>query len=118
MITNLAIRRGEIYWVNMDPAIGAEIKKTRPALVVSNDENNKFSPLITIIPITSTTKTPYPFEVSVSQGSGGLKKASLIKANQVRTVDKKRIVGKPLGPALSSQIMDRVAQALKVHLAI
>lgn len=112
------MKRGEIYWVNMDPAVGAEIKKLRPALIVSNDVNNRYSELITILPITSNTAKPYPFEVYLGAGIGGLKKPSLIKANQIRTIDKKRINGPALGPILSDQLMNDVDQAIRIHLAL
>ncbi|HVA11144.1 MAG TPA: type II toxin-antitoxin system PemK/MazF family toxin [Candidatus Dormibacteraeota bacterium] len=112
------VQRGQVYWVNMDPTVGAEIKKLRPALVVSNNINNKYSPLITILPITSNTQKPYPFEVVISQGAGGLKQASLIKANQIRTIDKKRIHGAPLGVVMNSDTMNQVDQAIKVHLSL
>jgi mRNA interferase MazF len=110
------IKRGEIYWVNLDPTIGAEIKKTRPVLVVSNDINNKYSPLVTILPISSTTKNPYPYEVLVEKGIAGLKNASVIKANQIKTIDKKRISGQLVGFIDDSSIMERVDKAIKVHL--
>lgn len=118
MSVGASIQRGEVYWVNMDPTVGAEIKKSRPALVVSNNMNNEHSPLITILPITSNTKKPYPFEVIVDKGTGGLKQSSLIKANQIRTIDKKRINSPPLGSVMSSHIMNQVDQALKIHLAL
>jgi mRNA interferase MazF len=112
------IRRGEIYWVQLDPTIGAEIKKTRPALVASNDQNNQFSELITVLPITSKTKSVYPFEVELRKGQGGLKVSGKVKANQIRTVDKRRLSAKPLGKALETEIMERVAVALKLHLSL
>ena len=118
MSVNNNILRGEVYWVNMDPTVGAEIKKLRPALVVSNNISNKHSSLITILPITSNTRNQYPFEVIIDKGAGGLKQLSLIKANQIRTIDKKRINGPSLGSVMSSQIMNQVNQAIKVHLAL
>jgi mRNA interferase MazF len=113
-----AIKRGEVYWVNMDPAIGAEIKKLRPALVISNDINNQHSPLVTILPISSNINNPYPFEVFVAKGEGGLMRDGLIKANQIRTVDKKRISGSAVGPTLNSQLLQQVDQAVKIHLSL
>ena len=110
------IRRGEIHWIAMDPTLGAEIKKTRPCLVISNNDNNHFSPLITILPITSTIKKLYPFEVRIPKGTGGLKEEGTIKANQIRTIDKKRVVGGPQGPEIDDALMDRVVAALKLHL--
>ena len=112
------IRRGYIYWVNMDPTVGAEIKKTRPAVVVSNDVSNEHSSLVTILPVSTNTEKPYPFEVLLDEGIGGLKKPSLIKANQIRTVDKKRISGPAIGPKLSTQILQRVDSAIKIHLSL
>ncbi len=118
MFAHTSIRRGEVYWVNMDPTVGAEIKKSRPALVVSNNINNRHSPLVTILPITSNVTKAYPFEVVVNQGWGGLKQRSVIKANQIRTIDKKRISGVSLGSVMNSEIMQQVDEAIKVHLAL
>ena len=112
------IRRGEIYWVQLDPTVGAEIKKTRPALVVSNNQSNKFSDLVCVLPITSKLKTVHPFEVLVPAGEGGLKTQGKIKANQIRTVDKRRILGEPLGPPLTSGLLSQVSRAVKIHLDI
>lgn len=115
---NTVIRRGEVYWVRLDPTIGSEIKKTRPVLIISNDSNNQFSDLICVLPISSQIKTIRPFEILVTAGQGGLKETGKIKANQIRTVDKKRVVGGPLGPTLSVDIMGKVADAIKIHLEI
>lgn len=112
------IRRGEIYWVQLDPTIGAEIKKTRPALVFSNNQSNKFSDLVTVLPLTSKVKTIYPFEVLVPAGEGGLEEPSKVKANQIRTIDKRRITGSPIGPPLTSVLMVQVERAIKIHLDI
>jgi mRNA interferase MazF len=112
------IKRGEIYWFNMDPAVGSEIKKLRPALIVSNDINNQYSQLITVLPITSNTRNTYPFEVFIKQGIGGLEKDSLIKANQIRIIDKARISGSVIGQIFNVGIMQQVGQAIKVHLAL
>ncbi|HVC36203.1 MAG TPA: type II toxin-antitoxin system PemK/MazF family toxin [Candidatus Dormibacteraeota bacterium] len=112
------IRRGTIYWAQLDPTIGSEIKKTRPALIISNDQNNQASSLVTVVPITSNTKLFGPFEVYLETGEGGLKKPGKLKANQVRTIDKQRLADGPLGPTLSDTLMQQVNQALKIHLAI
>ena len=112
------IKRGTIYWVQLDPTLGSEIKKTRPALVVSNDQNNQVSPLITVVPITSSTKIFGPIEVKLQNGDGGLKKPGKLKANQVRTIDKQRLVDGPLGLKLNDSIMDQVDRALKIHLEL
>ena len=87
------IRRGEIYVAVLDPVVGREISKTRPVIVVSNDKNNQFSGTVTVLPITSKNlKRIYPFEVFLSKGTGNLPKNSKAKADQIRTLDKARLV--------------------------
>jgi mRNA interferase MazF len=108
-------RYGDIYEVNLDPVIGAETGKRRPALVVSNDVNNEFSQTVSVLPITSRPASKqYPFEVLVLKDVAGLTADSRIKANQVRTVDKHRLVG--FRGSLPSEYLPRVEKALKIHL--
>jgi len=71
--------RGEIYLVCLDPTIGSEINKTRPALIISNDINNQAAQTVTVIPITSSTKKVYPFETLLSSQESGLPKSSKAK---------------------------------------
>lgn len=107
------IKRGEVFLVNFDPTIGAEAKKTRPAVVVSNDINNVHSPIISIAPITSNVTKVYSFEVEIPQGVGGLKSRSKVMVNQTRAVDKIRLI-KILGH-LPEQIMAEINGTLKLH---
>jgi mRNA interferase MazF len=111
-----SVRRGEVFLVNFDPTVGAEAKKTRPAVVVSNDVNNAHSPIVSISPITSNVTKIYSFEVEIPSGMGGLRTRSKIMVNQTRAVDKIRLIRK-LGH-LSKGLMDSVNQALKLHFAI
>ena len=110
------IKRGEIYWVNLDPVVGSEIAKTRPNLVVSNDVNNQFSDTVTILPITSNVSKVYPFEVFLPRKLSGLKEDSKVKADQIHTVDKRRL-GKVAG-TVQEELMEQMEQALKLHLAL
>ena len=111
------IKRGGIYLAALDPVVGREIAKTRPVVVVSNDKNNEFSGTITILPITSKNlKKIYPFEVILSKGSGNLPKNSKLKADQIRTLDKSRIV-KFIG-TLEKQEVDQIDKAIKIHLGL
>ena len=110
-------RYGDIYEVNLDPVVGSETGKRRPALVVSNDINNEFSQTVTVLPITGQpTKKQYPFEVLVPEGGAGLNADSRIKANQIRTVDKRRLVS--FKGSLPSQYLPEVEKALKIHLNV
>ena len=111
------IKRGEIYLATLDPVVGREISKTRPVVIVSNDINNEFSGTVTILPITSTNlKKIYPFEVFLSKGSGNLPKDSKVKADQIRTLDKSRIIT-PIGTLQKNEI-DAIDDAIKLHLAL
>jgi mRNA interferase MazF len=108
-----SIRRQDVFLVNFDPTVGAEAKKTRPALVVSNNINNAHSPIVSISPITSNVTRVYSFEVEVLAGIGGLKRRSKVMVNQTRAVDKVRLV-KRLG-CLPNRIMEEINNALTLH---
>jgi mRNA interferase MazF len=108
-----SIRRGDVFLVNFDPAVGAEARKKRPALVVSNDLNNTHSPIVSITPITSSVTRVYSFEVEVPAGTGGLRSRSKIMVNQTRAVDKVRLL-RNVG-RLPDSIMADVDKALRVH---
>lgn len=84
------IKRGEIYWVNLDPTIGSEIKKTRPAVIISNDAQNMVRKRVIVAPATSVIKKIYPFEAKVMIGD----KSSKIMLDQIRTVDCQRLGNK------------------------
>src|SRR3990170_6908046 len=87
-------RRGEVHLVNFDPTVGHEIKKTRPALIVQNDIANRYSPVTIVAAITTYQlgEKVYPTEVMVRPPEGGLVNKSLVLLNQVRTVDRQRLV--------------------------
>lgn len=108
------IKRGSVYLAALDPIMGHEIAKTRPVVVISNDKNNTFSGTITVLPITSkNVKKTYPFEVVLAKGKGNLPKKSKIKANQIRTLDKHRLI-KTIG-SLSEEDMFSVEKAVNIH---
>jgi mRNA interferase MazF len=112
------IRRGQIFRVAFDPALGSEVQKTRPAIVVSNDKNNQYSHVVTILLITSKRKDRlYPFEVQLFDGDGGLRQGGTIKADQIRSVGKQRLRGHALG-TLDRNLMNAVNEAIKIHLAL
>ena len=109
------IKRGEIFLAALDPVIGHEIAKTRPVIVVSNNISNKHSGTVTVIPVTSKKLTKiYPFEVYLSKETSQLKKDSKGKADQIRTIDKARLI-KPIGK-LTRDLMKNMNKAIKIHL--
>jgi len=113
----MTIKRAGIYIAALDPVVGREISKTRPVVVVSNDQNNTFSGTVTILPITSRNLNKiYPFEVLLPEGIANLPKNSKAKADQIRTLDKSRLV-KFIGQ-LDLAYMNQIEQAMKIHLAM
>lgn len=109
--------RGEIYWVKLDPTVGTEISKTRPALIISNDVGNQYADRVIVAPISSgNTDKIYPFEVLLPAGEAGLGKASKALLDQIRTVDKQRL-GSKIG-VLSSERMEEVNRAIRRSLAV
>jgi mRNA interferase MazF len=110
-------RRGEVYLVSLDPAVGAEIRKTRPAVVVQNDPTNCRSPITIVAAVTSQFEEPlYPTEVLVRAPEGGLTTDSVGLLNQIRSVDKGRLVRR-LG-RLRSETMKEVDRALLLSLGL
>ena len=107
--------RGDIVWVNLDPTIGSEIRKKRPAIVVSNDAANKRYYQVTVVPLTSQKLDQIePFQVLIDQDESGLSKDSKVLAEQIRTVSKLRL-GSKTGH-LTQEVMDKIESALKIHL--
>lgn len=111
------MKRGEIYFANLNPTMGAEIKKTRPVLIVSNNANNNAADTITVIPITSNTKKVFPFEALLEIKNTGLVKQSKAQCHQIRTISKLRISGNVVG-IVKGEIMEEVEQAIKLHLSL
>jgi len=86
-IRRTAPRRGDIYCVALDPALGTEIRKTRPAVVISNDSCNRYGSRVVVLPITSNVESLYPGEARVEvRGSPGR-----VLGDQIRSIDKKRL---------------------------
>ena len=111
------IRRGDVFIAALDPVVGKEISKTRPVVIVSNNKNNVFSGTVTVLPVTSKNiEKAYPFEVFLPRGSGNLPKNSKVKADQIRTLDKARIVAH-LGN-IGKLHMAEIEGAMRIHLAL
>lgn len=106
------MQRSEVWWVEFDPAVGSEIRKVRPAVIVSNDAANRNLARVVVVPLTSNTGRHYPGEAVVT-AAGQNSKAM---ADQIMAADKSRLKSQ-LG-ALSKADMLAVEDAIKVHLAL
>ena len=108
-----APRRGDVYWVNLDPVVGTEIKKTRPAVVVvvSNDSCNRFGARVVVLPITSKVDSLYPGEALIDVKG----KRGRALGDQIRSVDKTRL--KSRASTLTADEMARIDEALSITLA-
>src|ERR1700733_8168360 len=105
-------KRGEIYWIDLDPTIGNETKKTRPGLIVSNNDGNELSGIVMVAPISSKVKNIFPFEVEVNLKG----KRGKIMLNQCRALDKSRLVNK-LGE-VDEKLMQAVEDAIRIVFAL
>jgi mRNA interferase MazF len=115
------MKRGEIRWVDLEPVVGAESNKRRPAIIVSNDGANSTAErlgrgVVTVVPVTSNVERIYPFQVSLSAVATGLDVDSKAQAEQVRSIAVQR-VGDRIGE-LPAEVSADLDEALRLHLAL
>lgn len=111
-MTERIVKRGDIWKVALDPTIGKEIKKTRRCVIVSNNQQNQYSPLIIVIPITSDMDKLYSWEVVIESGG----KERKILTDQIRSVDKGRI--REYKGKVSYETLTKIEKALSIVLSL
>lgn len=103
-------RRGDVYWVNLDPVVGTEIRKIRPAVIVSNDSCNRYGTRVVVLPVTSNVDSLYPGEAMVEVK--GMPGRAL--GDQIRSIDKTRL--KARVGRLTAEEMARINDVLVITL--
>lgn len=111
--------RWKIYLVNLDPTVGSEQSKTRPVLVISNEDINSVLPVLTVIPITSFKegRKIYINEVFINTKVSSLKRDSIILCYQIRTIDKKRMI-KEIGEIKTDKKKLEIMESLRYQLEL
>ena len=105
-----APRRGDVYWVNLNPVVGTEIRKTRPAVIVSNDSCNRYGTRVVVLPITSNIDSLFPGEAIVEVKD----QRGRALGDQIRSIDKIRL--KTRAGRLTAEEMSRIDDALAITL--
>jgi mRNA interferase MazF len=107
-------QRGDVYWANLDPSVGAEIKKARPCVIISPDAANQSGPLVIVAPITKAKAGKiYYHEVFLSSGTANLQYDSKIKVFQLRCIDKKRLGQSKIG-SLSPELIKNLDEKVRI----
>jgi len=102
----VGVKRGDVVVANLDPTMGVEIKKTRPVIVLSNDSINQFSQLVVVVPLTKNTAHLSPSHAIIPKGVARLTFASKVVTEQIKAVDKRRLV-KRLGSLTPARSLSR-----------
>ncbi len=114
---NNMVKRGDIYYADLSPVVGSEQGGIRPVLIVQNDVGNKYSPTVIVAAITSKiNKAKMPTHIEIEGARHGLTKDSVILAEQIRTIDKKRLKEK-IGH-LDEGMLPAIDYALKISFGI
>ncbi len=112
----MVVKRGDIFYANLSPVVGSEQSGIRPVLIVQNDIANKYAPTVIALAITSKNKPLLPTHVSITASESGLEKDSIVLIEQIRTLDKTRLM-KKVGH-LSNTKMEVIKESIKKNLKL
>jgi len=108
----MQVKRGDVFWVNFEPSLGGEVKKRRPAVVISTDKANPYLNRVVVIPLSSNVSKIYPSEVKITVKN----KQNKAMADQIRTISKARLISKI--QSLTSEEMKQIEEKIKLFLEL
>jgi mRNA interferase MazF len=113
----MSVKRGDIFYAELNPVVGSEQGGTRPVLVIQNDIGNQYSPTTIVAAITSQLeKAKLPTHIELDREICGLERNSVVLLEQIRTIDKQRLKHKV--SSLDDELMEKVNEALQISLAL
>lgn len=111
----MVVKRGDIFYADLDPIIGSEQSGIRPVLVVQNNVGNKYSPTLVVLPLSTAKKPDLPTHIHIT-GSRLLPKNSIVLAEQIRTIDRNRLL-RYVG-SIGLEVMEKVDRAVKISIGV
>ena len=110
----MLIKRGDIFYADLNPVVGSEQGGIRPVLVVQNDVGNRHSPTVIVVPISSVRKQNLPVHIQIRRSE--LPKNSTVLAEQIRTIDRYRL--KSYVGSVDFELMEKVEKAMKISIGV
>ena len=111
----MVIKRGDIFYADLNPIIGSEQGGVRPVLIVQNNVGNRYSPTLVVLPLSAAKKPYLPTHIRIC-GSKMLPKDSIVLAEQIRTIDRNRL--KSYVGSVGFEIMEKVDKAVKISIGV
>ena len=111
----MIIKRGDIFYADLDPVVGSEQGGIRPVLVVQNNIGNRYSPTLVVLPLSTAKKNYLPTHIHIC-GSKSLPRDSIVLAEQIRTIDRNRL--REYVGSIDKEIMDEINRAMKISIGV
>ena len=111
----MTIKRGDVFFADLDPVVGSEQGGIRPVLVVQNNIGNRYSPTLVVLPLSTAKKNHMPTHIYIC-GSKSLPKDSIVLAEQIRTIDRYRL--REYVGSIDKEIMDKINRAMKISIGV